>query len=321
MVLKKLRVGVLMGGQSSEREISLKTGRAICQALRRRAYRVVPIDVGPSLPRQLREKKIDVAFLALHGPGGEDGTVQGLLDVVGIPYTGSGVRASAIAMDKWVTRAVLQASGIPVPQGVVMKKGDSGQTPPAGLSFPVVVKPGSEGSTIGISIVRMRATWASALRRAYRFGNRAVVESFIDGREIAMSIFEGEPLPPVEVVAPGGFYDYEAKYKKSETRYLCPAPLSHAALTRLQNLAIQAYDAVGCAGAARVDFRMNRRGRPFVLEINTIPGMTERSLLPMSAAEAGMPYDTMVERMLGCAIQNRRNYRGRGASASKRKLA
>lgn len=315
MAVKKLRIGVLMGGQSSERDISLKTGKAICQALGRRGYRVIPIDVGPSLPEQLRAHKVDVAFLALHGPGGEDGTVQGLLDVMGIPYTGSGVRASAIAMDKAITKAVLQVNDIPVARGVVLHKGDARQSPPAGLRFPLVVKPASEGSTIGVSIVRNQSTWQPALRRAYRYGDSVVVESYIDGREIAMAVLDGQALPSVEIVAPGGFYDFEAKYEKAETRYLCPAPLSRGILKRLQSLAIQAYTVVDCAGAARVDFRITRRGHPAVLEINTIPGMTERSLLPMAAAQAGMSYDTLVERMLGDAIRSGKEKRHR---ASKR---
>ena len=321
MANKKLRVGVLMGGQSSERPISLKTGRAICQALTRRAYRVIPIDVGPSLPKQLREKKVEVAFLALHGPGGEDGTVQGLLEVMGIPYTGSGVLACAIAQDKAISKAVLQVNGIPVPQGVVLQRCDSRQHPPARLKFPLVIKPCSEGSSIGVSIVRNRSNWQPALRHAYEYGDRAIVESFIDGREIAIGVFNGKPMPPVEIVAPGGFYDFAAKYEKAETQYLCPAPLTGAAMKQLQDLAIHTYAVIGCEGAARVDFRLSRRGRPAVLEINPIPGMTERSLLPMAAAKAKMSYDTLVERILGCAIRSRRSKQGAFSSVPKRRFA
>ena len=321
MANKKLRVGVLMGGQSSERPISLKTGRAICQALTRRAYRVVPIDVGPSLPKQLREKKVEVAFLALHGPGGEDGTVQGLLEVMGIPYTGSGVLACAIAQDKAISKAVFQVNGIPVPQGVVLQRRDSRQHPPVGLKFPLVIKPCSEGSSIGVSIVRKRSNWQPALRHAYEYGDRAIVESFIDGREIAIGVFNGKPMPPVEIVAPGGFYDFAAKYEKAETQYLCPAPLTGAAMKQLQDLAIHTYAVLGCEGAARVDFRLSRRGRPAVLEINPIPGMTERSLLPMAAAKANMPYDTLVERILGCAMRRRRSKQRAFSSVPKRRFA
>lgn len=318
---KKLRVGVLMGGQSAEREISIKTGRAVCQALTRRAYDVFPIDVDASLPQQLRTKRVDVAFLALHGPGGEDGTVQGLLDVLGIPYTGSGVRASAIAMDKAVTKAVLNENGIPVPHGVVLRRGERHQAWPATLKYPRVVKPSTEGSTIGVSIVRKPSALPSALRRAYQYGSTVIVESYIDGREVALAVFDGQVLPAVEIVSPGGFYDFEAKYEKAETRYLCPAPLARKLLTQLQKLAVQAYQVIGCSGAARVDFRVTRRGRPAILEINTIPGMTERSLLPMAAAQAGMPYDTLVERILGSALRKGPGKQGSHISSVKKKLA
>ena len=321
MGVKKLRVGVLMGGQSAEREISLKTGRAICQALTRRGYTVFPIDVDASLPRQLSRKHVDVAFLALHGPGGEDGTVQGVLDVLGIPYTGSGVLASAIAMDKAMTKAILRVNGLPVPQGVVLQKGGPPQKWPAKLKFPQVVKPSSEGSTIGVSIVRKPADRKAALRRAYQFGDRVVVESYIDGREVALAVFDGEALPAVEIISPGGFYDFAAKYQKAETRYLCPAPLPRHLLKQVRQLAVRAYEVIGCAGAARVDFRISRQGRPAILEMNTIPGMTERSLLPMAAAQAGMPYDTLVERMLGSALRRGREKRVARTSSVKRKLA
>ena len=321
MRVKKMRVGVLMGGQSAEREISLKTGRAICQALRRRGYKVFSIDVDASLPQQLRQKHIDVAFLALHGPGGEDGTVQGLLEVLGIPYTGSGVRASAIAMDKAMTKAFLQVNDIPVPDGVVLQKGEQGKDWNARLKLPQVVKPSTEGSTIGVSIVRKRAELPSALRRAYRFGERVVVESYIDGREVALAVLDGEALPAVEIISPGGFYDFAAKYQKAETRYLCPAPLARNLLKKIQNLAVRAYSVIGCAGAARVDFRITRRGDPAILEINTIPGMTERSLLPMAAAQAGMTYDTLVERMLGSALRKKPAKRSGRVWGTQRKLA
>ena len=321
MGVKKLRVGVLMGGQSAEREISLKTGRAICQALIRRGYRVVSIDVDASLPQQLIRKSLDVAFLALHGPGGEDGTVQGLLEVLGIPYTGSGVRASAIAMDKAMTKAILQVNDIPVPSGIVVQRSESRKSWPARLRLPQVVKPSTEGSTIGVSIVRKRSELPTALRRAYRFGERVVVESYIDGREVALAVLDGEALPAVEIISPGGFYDFAAKYQNAETQYVCPAPLPRNILKHIQKLAVRAYTVIGCVGAARVDFRISKRGRPAILEINTIPGMTERSLLPMAAAQAGMTYDTLVERMLGGALGRKAGKRMGRASSAKRKLA
>ena len=299
-----------MGGQSAEREISLKTGSAVCKALTRRGYRVIPIDVDSTLPWQLRTKKVDVAFVALHGPGGEDGTVQGLLEVLRIPYTGSGIRASVIAMDKVLTKTLFRNNRIPVPPGIVLHKEPSKQIPSVRLKLPMVVKPASQGSTIGVTIVRQRSAWESALQRAYQYGSTAVVESYIAGREVAVSVVDGKAFPTVEIVAPGGFYDYASKYKKKvKTRYFCPAPLSHATLKKLENYAVRAYTVVGCEGVARVDFRINRQGRPFALEVNTIPGMTERSLLPMAAARAGLPYDSLVEIILESAI---RIYQGRG---------
>lgn len=298
-----MRVGVLMGGHSAERAISLKTGQAVCAALTRLGYRVVPIDVGADLPWQLRAKKVQVAFVALHGAQGEDGSVQGLLEILGMPYTGSGVRASAIAMDKVATKALLRSYRIPVPPGVVMHRDRDGETWPSGLPSAVVVKPAAQGSTIGVSVVRDRTRWKRALQRAYRYGSTVIVESYIPGREIALSVLDGQALPPVEVVAPHGFYDYAAKYQKAETRYHCPAPLSASQSAKLSALAVRAYSVLGCVGAARIDFRLDRSGRPFVLEVNTIPGMTERSLLPMAAAQAGLTYDQLVERILCSAIE------------------
>ncbi len=304
---------MLMGGWSSEREVSLRTGAAVLRALLRRGYRAVAIDVGPAVERQLRAKKVEIAFLALHGPGGEDGTIQGLLEFIGIPYTGSGVRASAIAMHKGVTKTLLTCHGIPVPKGAVVRAGEPEarrlRTLPAGLTWPVVVKPASQGSTIGVSIVREPAQWIPALRQAHRYDPEALVEAYIPGREITVAVLGGagapDTLPAVEIVAPGGFYDYSAKYQKGRTRYLCPAPLAPPLARRLRELALRTYQLVGCEGAARVDFRVTRAGRPYVLELNTIPGMTETSLLPMAAAAAGLSYDALTERILGSALARR----------------
>ncbi|MGH7236655.1 MAG: D-alanine--D-alanine ligase family protein [Nitrospiraceae bacterium] len=310
MPLTRARIGVLMGGRSAEREISLRTGQAVHRALLRRGYQAVAIDVDASVQQQLRAKKVQVVFLALHGPGGEDGTIQGLLEIIGMPYTGSGVRASAIAMHKVTTKTLLDCHGIPVPPGTVVQAGRLGKAaatvPPAGLRWPVVVKPAAQGSTIGVTIVRRASEWRAALRRAHEYDREAVVESYIAGREIAVSVLGGTPqaraLPAVEIVAPGGFYDYSAKYVKGRTRYLCPAPLPADVSKRVRDLAVRTYQIIGCEGAARVDFRVTRRGRPYVLEINTVPGMTETSLLPMAAAKAGLDYDALTERILQSAL-------------------
>jgi D-alanine-D-alanine ligase len=229
--------------------------------------------------------------------------MQGLLETLRIPYTGSGVRASAIAMHKAMTKTLLSASDIPVPRGIVVHvRGKLPKAIPAGLRLPVVVKPAAQGSTIGITIVRASSEWAVALRRAHKHDEEAVVEPYIPGREVTVSVLSGDVLPAVEIVAPGGFYDYAAKYQKGQTQYLCPAPLSASIIRQLKDVALQTYRIIGCEGAARVDFRITPRGKPFVLEINTTPGMTETSLLPMAAAQAGLDYDTLTERILETAI-------------------
>jgi D-alanine-D-alanine ligase len=305
MLLTRARIGVLMGGQSAERPVSLKTGRAVADALRQRGYDVVTIDVDRSLPHRLRANNVELAFVALHGPGGEDGTIQGMLELMGIPYTGSGVRASAIAMHKGITKALLAYHGLPVPRGTVIRETD--RTParslPKGLRWPVVVKPAAQGSTIGVTIVRSASGWRRALQRAFRYDSEALVEAYVAGRELTVSVLDGTALPVVEILAPSGFYDYAAKYEKGLTRYLCPAPLAPALGRQLRELAVRTYRLIGCEGAARVDFRVNRRGRPCVLEANTVPGMTETSLLPMAAAQVGLDYGTLAERILASALK------------------
>lgn len=302
-----------MGGESAEREVSLKTGRSVCDALRRRGYTVYPLEVTASLPHHIRIKKIQVAFIALHGPGGEDGTIQGMLEVMNLPYTGSGVSASAVGMDKGLSRVVLKAAGLSVPQGMTLYAYRIPDRPQANLGYPVVVKPCAQGSTIGVSIVRKLSQWKGALQEAYRHGEQVVVERYVPGREIAMGVFGDRIFPGVEVIAPGGFYDFTAKYGKAATRYVCPAPLSPKLESLLREQTLCAYQAIGCRGAARVDFRIHTNGRPYILELNTIPGMTERSLLPMAAGQDGLTYDDLVERILEEAISSK-------AAASNKKV-
>lgn len=309
--LTTARIGVLMGGQSSEREVSLRTGQAVHQSLLRRGYDAVTIDVTDHLYQDLTDHKVAIAFLSLHGPGGEDGTIQGFLETIGMPYTGSGVQASAVGMHKVVAKTLLAAQDIPVPGGTVVQRGDS---PSLGkilkavkLKLPVVVKPASQGSTIGVTIVRHVKEWKAALALAHRYDVDAMVEAYIPGHEVTVSILgsaTGSPkvLPAVEIVAPDGFYDFSAKYQKGKTRYLCPAPLPAKILREIGELARRTYEVLGCEGAARVDFRITPKGRPYVLEINTVPGMTETSLLPMAAAQAGIDYDSLVEWILQSAL-------------------
>jgi D-alanine-D-alanine ligase len=310
-LLTRARIGVLMGGQSSERDISLRTGAAVHKALCRRGYDAVTIDVGPTLSRDLQDQKIALVFLALHGPGGEDGSLQGFLETLGIPYTGSGVQASAIGMHKVTTKTVLAAHKIPVPIGMVIKRGEKVSSAralrAAKLRWPVVVKPASEGSTIGVTIVKKPAQWNEALALAHKYDREAMIEAYIPGHEVTVSLLgrrDEAPLvlPAVEIVAPGGFYDFSAKYEKGKTQYLCPAPLPATITKQIEALALRTYEVLGCAGAARVDFRITPRGRAYVLEINTVPGMTETSLLPMAAAQAGIGYEELTERILESAL-------------------
>lgn len=305
------RIAVLMGGRSSEREISLRTGQAVHQALLRRRYDVVAIDVGDRLYQDLKEQEIAIAFLSLHGLGGEDGLVQGFLETIGIPYTGSGVRASAVGMHKVMTKTLLAAHGIPVPSGTVIREGERPSLAKvlkkAKLQLPIVVKPVSQGSTIGVTIVRRATQWKEALAVAHRYDSEAMVEGYIPGHEATVSILgtamnKAQVLPAIEIVAPEGFYDFSAKYQKGKTQYLCPAPLPPKVLQKIEELASRSYEILGCEGAARVDFRITPRGQPYVLEINTVPGMTATSLLPMAAAQAGMGYDDLVERILRSAL-------------------
>lgn len=305
------RIAVLMGGRSSEREISLRTGQAVHQALLRRRYDVVAIDVGDRLYQDLKEQEIAIAFLSLHGLGGEDGLVQGFLETIGIPYTGSGVRASAVGMHKVMTKTLLAAHGIPVPSGTVIREGERPSLAKvlkkAKLQLPIVVKPVSQGSTIGVTVVRRAAQWKEALALAHRYDPEAMVEGYIPGHEATVSILGtamngAKVLPAIEIVAPEGFYDFSAKYQKGKTQYLCPAPLPTKVLQRIGDLAYRSYDVLGCEGAVRVDFRITPRGQPYVLEINTVPGMTATSLLPMAAAQVGLGYDDLVERILQSAL-------------------
>jgi D-alanine-D-alanine ligase len=291
--LKKKRIGVLMGGISEEREISLKTGKAILDALKAKGYKAIAIDAGRDLGSVLKNKKIDVAFLALHGRYGEDGCVQGLLEVMGIPYTGSGVKASAMAMDKATAKKVMLHHGVSTPASTVC---DGRRA--AKLKLPVVVKPASQGSAIGVSIVRKPSGLKKALAYAEGFGGGALIERFIEGRELTVAILDNRVLPTIEIRPKKGFYDFNAKYTRGMTDFLVPAPLSKSVDRKVAKEALAAYESLGCSGAARVDVILDGKGIPYVLEVNTIPGMTSLSLFPMAAAAVGMDYPALVEEML-----------------------
>lgn len=296
------RIVVLMGGPSAEHEVSVRSGLAVWTSLMQKGYDAIPLDVESSVAARLREMQGRIAFIALHGPGGEDGTIQGMLETIRLPYTGSGVQACALAMDKALTKMLLEQSGLPVPRGMVVALSDRRKSLPKGLAPPLVVKPLSQGSTFGITIVRQARQLQKALDAAFVYGPTALVEAYIDGREVTVGILNDQPLPVVEIIPKGGFYDFAAKYTSGDTVYKAPAPLPERTATQLQSLALQAHRRLGCRGATRVDFRLDRQGHPFILELNTVPGMTETSLLPMAAKAAGFSYETMVEAILESAL-------------------
>lgn len=304
LFLKK-RIAVLMGGRSSERDISLKTGGAILHALQGSGYSAVALDADSGIAESLKANGVDVAFIALHGAFGEDGTVQGLLELLGIAYTGSGVLASAVSINKVITKKMLAYHGLPTPafQVVFAEKGDVEHAVESiTLPLPFVVKPSEEGSTIGISVVRDPEHIGPAVSLAAQYDPEILVEEFVKGRELTASVLNGEPLPLVEIVAKDGFYDFEAKYhSQGTTRYVVAPGIGEEHTLLIQKLAGETYAALGCSGAARVDFFLTEEGRPFILEINTIPGMTETSLLPKAAGHAGIDFVSLVERILWTA--------------------
>ena len=295
MKFRDKKIGVLMGGLSAEREISLRSGSACLKALVSRGYNAGAIDAGRDLPFRLREEGIEVAFIALHGRYGEDGTVQGLLEVMGIPYTGSGVLASAIAINKAVTKDVFISKGIRTPGFMPINRDkEPGELK---IKFPAVVKPAKEGSTIGITIVSDRDGLAPALDEAFRFDSLVIVEEFVKGREITVGVLDGNPLAIVEVRPKSGFYDFHSKYTPGMTEYICPAEISGDISKVCKEMAVSVYKAVGCSGASRVDIIIDEGG-PQAIEINTIPGMTETSLLPKAAFCEGISFEDLVERIL-----------------------
>jgi D-alanine-D-alanine ligase len=299
MNLKGKRIGVIMGGPSSEREVSLKTGRGVLEALVARGWDAVGIDwkAGESLPAALQQHRVEVAWIALHGVWGEDGCVQGLLECHGVPYTGSGVLASALAMDKVATRRIFDQESIESPRW----RRYHGPADAARLGFPLVVKPSAEGSSVGVSIVKDQAGLQPALDAAGKGRGVVLVEQYVKGREINVGVLDDEAIGEVEIRPATEFYDYEAKYLRNDTQYLVPAPVSDAERRVLHDLAVRAHKALGCAGATRVDLILAEGGRAVCLEINTLPGMTDHSLLPKIAAHRGMDYATLVERILDSA--------------------
>ncbi|MBI3753334.1 MAG: D-alanine--D-alanine ligase [Deltaproteobacteria bacterium] len=302
-----MRIGVLMGGMSSEREISLKSGQAVYHALTQKGYNAIRIDVGRDVYKKLVEKKIDIAFIALHGKYGEDGAIQGLLEMAGIPYSGSGVLASAIAINKVLAKKIFMLNKIPTPAFAVVDHSAFKAGARHALPLPLIVKPNSQGSTIGVSIVNNKREFAVAVKKAFKYDDTALVEKFIKGRELTVGILNNNPLPIIEVRPQKGIYDFKAKYTKGMTEYIVPARIPEAIGKKVKGIALKAFHVLGCSGAARVDIMLDSENRPYVLEVNTIPGMTELSLLPKAAECAGMTFSEMAEEILLCANGARRH--------------
>ena len=310
-MLTDKRIGVLMGGISAEREVSLRSGSAIYNALKGLGYNAVSIDVGSDICDVLDKGKIETAFLALHGGYGEDGSIQGMLEVLGIPYTGSGVLASALAMDKEASKKVFLYHGIPVPPFLVLERSTfnvqrsrknkhrtSNIEHNINFSLPWVIKPATEGSSVGVSIARDKGNFEKALETAFSYGSRVIVEKYIEGQEIHIGILNGRVLGGVEVRPSLEFYNYEAKYTAGLTEYVLPPEIAAETYERAKMTALSAHIALGCRGATRVDLRLNAEGEPYVLEVNTIPGMTETSLLPKIAGLAGFDFPGLIEEIL-----------------------
>jgi D-alanine-D-alanine ligase len=306
------RVAVLKGGRSLERQVSLRSGARVEDALERLGHDVVALDVGQDLIERLREASPDVAFIAMHGRDGEDGTVQELLEILDIPYTGSGVLACVRATDKVLAKHLMIEAGIPTPEffafsETAFRELGAADALPAieeRLHFPIVVKPSSQGSALGIKFARSAADVPAALVAAFSYDSRVLLERYVDGRDLAVSILDGESLPVVEAVPTGdGFYDFEARYEIGRTEFVCPATLPDGVTEEAQELALRTYELLGCSAFGRIDLMLGINGELTVLEANPIPGLTETSLLPQAAEPAGISFDELVGRIVELALE------------------
>ncbi|MGM0369226.1 MAG: D-alanine--D-alanine ligase [Bacillota bacterium] len=311
-MLKDKTIAVIRGGKSAERDISLKTGKAILTALQSKGYDVVDIDPKQNLHQQLAENDIDLAFIALHGRYGEDGTIQGFLELEEIPFTGSGVLGSALAMDKVSSKRIFKEMGIQTPDFMVLEKetyqddwSELKASIKEELSFPIVVKPALEGSSLGLSITESEADLLADVKQAFKYDEQVLIEDYIPGQEITVGLLgtdELQALPVIEIKPKDGVYDFDAKYTKGATEFVIPAELEETTYDQAQSLALQAHKALNCSGVSRVDLRVAPSGEAYVLEVNTIPGMTETSLLPQAAAEFGIDFPELVEQILKLSI-------------------
>ena len=299
------KIAVLFGGTSAEREVSLNSGAAVLAGLREGGVDAHPVDPKEVDVTQLKAMGFDKAFIALHGRGGEDGTLQGLLELIGIPYTGSGVMASAISMDKLRSKLLWQGAGPPVAPWVALTRreyelglSDSVNTRIAALGLPVIVKPSREGSSVGMSKVDKAVDLADALALAFQHDEEVLIEKWLSGPEFTVAMLGEEILPSIRIQPAGVFYDYEAKYLSDETQYFCPAGLEAEREAELQSLVLKAWNVLGCRGWGRIDVMLDGDGQFYLLEANTSPGMTSHSLVPMAARQAGMSFSQLVVRIL-----------------------
>ena len=300
---KVKRVAVVMGGPSSEREVSMATGAGVLAALEKLGYEAKSFDFDRRFVDDMRAYNPDVVFNALHGPGGEDGQIQGILEWLGLPYTGSGIMGCALAMDKHVTKKLLAAEGLPTPAWDLFDLG-GGTLPllPGSLDLPLVVKPPSEGSAVGVVLVRTHEEWKSAMLAAAERYQRILVEEFIPGREFSCGVLFEEALPVVEIIPSDEFYTYDAKYEPGRSRHLVPAPIDETLATRLKTLALSAHRLLGLRDYSRTDIIVTKEGRPYVLEVNTLPGLTPTSLFPDECAALGISFEALIDRLIAAAV-------------------
>ena len=300
--LKQEKIAVLLGGTSAEREVSLNSGTAVLNALRKQGYDAHPIDPKTFPVATLKEQGFDRVFNILHGRGGEDGTMQGLLEQIGIPYTGCGVMASALTMDKMRTKMLWKAFGLPVAEMEIVTVENRANLNPEvvvkKLGLPLMVKPSLEGSSVGVTKVKTMDELESAVDFALKFDRTVLIEEWLAGDEFTVPVLDGEVLPSIKIVPEGEFYDYDAKYISDNTQYFCPAGLSDAREQELRRLVKQAYDVVGCRGWSRIDVMADAEGKFRLVEVNTNPGMTSHSLFPKSAATVGYSFEQLVEKIL-----------------------
>jgi len=302
------KVAVLMGGWSSERDVSLNSGQAVLQALQSRNVNAVGIDVNrETILDELQESNFDRAFIILHGPGGEDGVMQGALEVLRIPYTGSGVMASAIAMDKLRTKQLLGGANLPTPKYMQLDDDVDLNYVVAELGLPLMVKPALEGSSIGMSKVETEDQMFSAYQLAAKYDGLVFAEQWVTGNEYTIAILDGNALPVIRLETSRAFYDYEAKYVLDDTQYQCPCGLSADEEARLQRLALSTFQTVGADGWGRVDIICDQNGKPYIIELNTVPGMTDHSLVPMAAKASGMEFDELVYRIVASTLNTQIN--------------